>query len=194
MLQGDRRTFFSRANPDFPWYRAWLTAVLRPSLSGYQTMLEGLNRASGDALIWVYMGTAILTGLLYASGSTWRQLSTQVLVCGPFVIGLFGVVGFLLGMGVVHLASTRLFGGTGAFSEILFLAGSIYAPLLIVHGLIGLAIDSVPYVQVVGYGVALFQVALITVAAKAVYRLGWGLALVSVVPVYSAFWLCNQLV
>jgi hypothetical protein len=97
-------------------------------------------------------------------------------VCGAPIAGLFSVIGFAIGVAIIH-ATARFFGGQGSFDKLAYAFGAVAVPfsllsaLLTPFSIIPLALFcTVPVLLALG----LYVLFLETAAIKAVHRFSWG--------------------
>ena len=97
-------------------------------------------------------------------------------ICGAPIAGLFSVIGFAIGVAVVH-ATARFFGGQGSFDKLAYAFGAIAVPFSLISALMVplnaipfLVFCTLPVLLVLGLYVLFLEVT----AIKAVHRCGWG--------------------
>jgi Yip1 domain len=102
-------------------------------------------------------------------------------ICGAPIAGLFSVIGFAIGVAIIH-ATARFFGGQGSFDKLAYAFGAIAVPFSLLSALIAplniipyVVFCTVPLLLVLGVYVLFLE----TAAIKAVHRFSWGEAAAS---------------
>jgi Yip1-like protein len=97
-------------------------------------------------------------------------------VCGAPLAGLFSVIGFAIGVAIIH-ATARFFGGQGTFDKLAYAFGAIVVPFSLISALMGL-LNAIPFVVFGALPVlvllGLYVLFLQMTAIKAVHQCGWG--------------------
>ena len=142
-------------------------AGLISSLSQFAATLIGLRQVAPE--IGQMPG---FSGMLGAAGLVGA-------LCSAPLTGLFSVMGFALGVAIIH-ATARFFGGQGSFDRLAYAFGAIVAPFSLLSGLAA-PFNLIPYVALctlpVLLLVSLYVLYLEVVAIKAVHQCGWGEAM-----------------
>lgn len=176
----------ARAKAAYIWvFLAGVFSSLLNSLTQFVIGLAGLQQAVPD-----FGQVPGASGVLGAAGLLGA-------ICGAPIAGLFSVIGFAIGVGIVH-ATARFFGGQGTFDRLAYAFGAIAVPFSVVSAL-AVPLNAVPYavfctlplLVLVGIYVLYLQVT----AVKAVHRFTWGEAAAAFfLPSILLLMLCGLLV
>ncbi|MGE5378733.1 MAG: YIP1 family protein [Bacteroidota bacterium] len=97
-------------------------------------------------------------------------------ICGAPLAGLFSLIGFVLGVAILH-ATAKFLGGQGTFDQMAYAFGAVVAPLSLVTGLLVpfnlipfAALCTLPLFLLLG----LYAIYLEVAATKAIHKFGWG--------------------
>ena len=97
-------------------------------------------------------------------------------ICGAPIAGLFSVIGFALGVAIIH-ATARFFGGQGTFDRLAYAFGAIAVPFTLISALM-VPLNAIPFVAFctlpVLLALAFYVVFLQVTALKAVHGFSWG--------------------
>jgi hypothetical protein len=188
------------------WVQSWLNVTTRPGEAAFAEERTKPHASLQTALIWV-SGAALITGVLswlsarmalaqLGSMETLQDLIGQAGIPPealaqldqiPFFTGvtsIWGVlggivasiIGFLIFVGLLHLVA-RLLGGTGSYQMYAYLMATIWVPLSIVSGIIGL----VPLVGgCLGFIVTIYELILAYYATRVEQNLTQGRAIIVV--------------
>lgn len=190
------------ADPDYPpsqgAFPVWTKAFTKPSEKTFLEITDHPEAKAKSAYIWVFI-VGTLSGLV---NSLMQFIATLVglqqavpdfgqtpglpgvlgaagllgAICGAPIAGLFSVIGFAIGVAIVH-ATARFFGGQGSFDKLAYAFGSIAVPFSVISGLMA-PLNLIPFVGVctlpVLLALVLYVLFLETAAVKAVYRFTWG--------------------
>ena len=183
-------------------FQTWVNVLTKPGEEVFAAEREKSSATLSTALVWIIASSAIaaLLGLLQAQifssamggmGQIVRLLPaelrgefgtiTETGAAGGTIASLsliiIGPIGFLIGVGILHLFATVL-GGRGQYGRYAYLTAAFSAPLTILSSLLG-------FVPVVGGCVSvilsIYQLALAYYATRVEYRLSQGRAIVVVV-------------
>jgi hypothetical protein len=137
--------------------------------------------------------TQLPGGPLGMFGATIGLLGT---VCSSVISGAFTVGGFAIGVTLVHAAASAL-GGRGSFDRLAYALGAISVPALLLSSAMTL-LSTIPYAVLCTLplllALGLYVMILQITAIKAVYRSGWGTAMVSLfAPGFLMFLMCGVL-
>lgn len=140
-----------------------LTGLIN-SLTRFLIMLAGLKQVAPDLGGLPFSPAAFGIGGLVGA------------ICGAPIAGLFSVIGFALGVAIIH-ATAKFFGGEGSFDKLAYAFGAIAAPVSLISALL-VPFSAVPFAVFCTLPVLLvlsiYVVFLQVTAVKAVYRFGWG--------------------
>jgi hypothetical protein len=190
------------ADPDYPptqgAFPVWSKVFTQPGEKTFLEITEHPEAKAKAAYIWVFI-VGTLSGLIngvmqFIVGLAGVQQTmpeigempgmTGVLgtaglvgvVCGAPVAGVFSVIGFAIGVGIVQ-ATARFFGGQGSFDKLAYAFGAIAAPLSLISALM-VPFNAIPFVAFCTVplllGLSLYALFLQVAAVKAVHRCGWG--------------------
>lgn len=117
-------------------------------------------------------------------------------ICGAPIAGLFSVIGFALGVGIVH-ATARFFGGQGSFDRLAYAFGAIAVPFTLISALMVplnlipfVAFCTLPALLILGIYVLFLEIT----AVKAVHGFSWGEAAAALfLPAILSAMLCGLL-
>lgn len=190
------------ADPDYPAPQGalpvWTKVIIKPSERTFLEITDHPEAKARSAYIWVFLtGTlsALISSLVQFIGTLigLQQVAPdfgqieglpQVMgtagllgaVCGAPIAGVFSVIGFAIGVAIVH-ATARFFGGQGSFDKLAYAFGAIAAPFSLLTGAATLlnvipfaALCTLPVILLVGVYALFLEVT----AIKAVHRCGWG--------------------
>jgi hypothetical protein len=190
------------ADTDYPptqgAFPVWSKVLTKPSEKTFLEIIDHPEAKAKAAYIWVFIVgtlsglinsvTQFIVGLagLQQTMPEFGQLpgSTGIVgaagligaLCGAPIAGLFSVLGFAIGVGIVH-ATARFFGGQGSFDKLAYAFGAIAAPLSVISALM-IPFNAIPFVALCTLPVllvlGLYGLFLNVTAIKAVHRCGWG--------------------
>jgi hypothetical protein len=180
----------SPQDQSMPWYTVWITALTKPTVKDYETIVAQPNVSTGNAALWVFAASAIgylitfgilaiLPGLNpfsreLASGSAPGLGFGVFVICLAPVAAVFSVIGLFLTAGISHIVA-RALGGIGTFSQLAYAIAAYTAPISLVATFIGL----IPFVNCLSFPIGLYALFLNVLSVKAVHKFGWGRAFVS---------------
>jgi hypothetical protein len=190
------------ADPDFPAPQGalpvWIKVFTKPGERTFLEITDHPEAKARSAYIWVFLAgtlSALISSLVQFIGTLigLQQLAPDIgqvqglpqvmgtagllgAVCGAPIAGVFSVIGFAIGVAIVH-ATARFFGGQGSFDKLAYAFGAIAAPFSLISGFATLlnivpfaALCTIPVILVLG----LYALFLEMAAIKAVHRCGWG--------------------
>ena len=190
------------ADPDFPAPQGalpvWIKVFTKPGERTFLEITDHPEAKARSAYIWVFLAgtlSALISSLVQFIGTLvgLQQLAPDIgqvqglpqvmgtagllgAVCGAPIAGVFSVIGFAIGVAIVH-ATARFFGGQGSFDKLAYAFGAIAAPFSLISGLATLlsiipfaALCTIPVILILGLYALFLEVA----AIKAVHRSGWG--------------------
>lgn len=176
------------------WLDIWGYALTKPATATFTEILQD-PKAKSSPYLWV--GLASLLGYIIAAllqslfgsntlGAVSEQLGSQVntgsafatICCAP-VSALIAVAVFALVVGIYHLVA-KMFQGQGTFSQLAFAMSSFQVPLTVISAIIA----AIPYVNLLTFPVAIYNLILTILAVKATHQFSTGKAVaVVVIPV-----------
>lgn len=190
------------ADPDFRAPQGalpvWTKVFTKPSERTFLEITDHPEAKAKSAYIWVFLAgtlSALVSSLVQFIGTMvgLQQIAPDIgqieglpqvmgtagllgAVCGAPLAGLFSVIGFAIGVAIIH-ATARFFGGQGSFDQLAYAFGAIVAPLSLITAAVTLlniipfaALCTLPLILILGVYALVLEVA----AIKAVHRCGWG--------------------
>jgi hypothetical protein len=194
----------------------WIKVFTKPSEQTFVEITSHPEAKAKAAYIWIFLvGTlsGFISGLaqLFAIRAGLQQAVPNFgqvpgapealgvggvlgVICGAPLTGLFSVMGFAIGVAIIH-ATARFFGGQGTFDKLAYAFGAIVVPFSLVSALMGL-LNAIPFVVFgtlpVMVGLGLYVLFLELTAIKAVHQCGWGeAAAILFLPVILIGMLCG---
>lgn len=173
----------------YEWQEAWWLAISKPDDYNYWQLAADPQATLSRGIIWLGIAlffslilNAISQFLWYVAvgldplfpqttpGTTTTTFGGGeiflTLLCSPFIVG-FGLVIYLIYVGVIHLAAS-LFGGKGSYEKMFYMFSIIVAPLTIINGFLGF----IPiFGSLVGFVVILYGLVIMGIAAKIIYQM-----------------------
>lgn len=183
-------------DPDFPRPQGalpvWLQVFTKPGEATFATITAHPEATAKAAYIWIFIAGTLsglinsllqtvvtLAGVQQAAPSMPGAYGLGGLIgaiCAAPVAGLLSVIGFAIGVAIVH-ATARFFGGEGSFDRMAYAFGAITAPISLLSALM-IPLNAVPFAVFCTAPVlillSLYAIYLQVAAIKAVHRLGWG--------------------
>ncbi len=183
-----------------PWYQregdairqtldAFVTAVLRPTTTSFESMAHSSGVSSALASAWL-----VAAYMLFPLASravallTRRPSDIQDIVIGAplgFVFLFFeALILWLLFCGLIGSthAVARMLGGKGGFVQLMYVSAAFWAPLL----LLGEVVQALPFnvrlVSTIALAPSLYGCLLQLVATKAVHGIAWVRAVAALLP------------
>ncbi len=180
------------------FFEIWLLALTRPREETFRTIVGDPGATIGRAAIWIFISSLISYGIamalqfgqMAALFSQFEESGTSLgamagggalfLLCGLPLVAALAVVGAMVSTAILQFVAGAL-GGEGDFRELFFGTASITAPMT----LITTALSLIPLVGgCLALPLSLYSAYLTALALKAVNRIGWGSAIVTLlVPV-----------
>jgi hypothetical protein len=190
------------ADADYPptqgAFPVWSRVFTKPNEKTFLEIIDHPEAKAKAAYIWVFIAGTIsglingvtqfvvtLAGLQQTMpefgqlpGSTGMVGAAGLIgaICGAPIAGLFSVLGFAIGVGIVQVTA-RFFGGQGSFDKLAYAYGAITAPLSLISALM-IPLNAIPFVAFctlpVLLGLGVYGLFLQVTAIKAVHRCGWG--------------------
>jgi hypothetical protein len=179
-------------------FPVWSKVFTKPSEKTFVEITEHPEAKAKAAYIWVFIA-GTLSGLinsltqfvitlmgLQQTAPEFGQLpgapamlGTAGLlgaICGAPVAGLLSVIGFAIGVSIVH-ATAKFFGGEGNFDRLAYAFGAIAVPFSVISALM-IPLNAIPFVAFCTLPVLLvlgiYVLFLEVTAVKAVHRFSWG--------------------
>jgi len=189
-------------DPDFPRPQGalpvWSQVFTKPGEATFARITAHPEATAKAAYIWVFIAGTLsglinsllqtlvtLAGIQQAAPNYGGMPSMPAAyglggligaICAAPVAGLASVIGFAIGVAIVH-ATARFFGGEGSFDRMAYAFGAIAAPISLISALT-IPLNAIPFVVFctapVMIALSLYAVYLQVAAIKAVHRLGWG--------------------
>lgn len=179
-------------------FPVWIKVFTRPGDQTFAEILRHPEARAKSAYLWIFL-VGTLSGLIssltqfIATLIGLRQLAPELgqvqglsgmfgaaglvgALCAAPLAGLFSLLGFMLGVGIIY-ASVKFLGGQGTFDQMAYAFGAVVAPLSLVSALITpfslipfVAFCTVPLLLILGLYALFLEVA----AIKAISGFGWG--------------------
>lgn len=130
---------------DSKWHEIWLDIWAHPGDQAFRDILKERNHSASRAFIWVAV-TSLLLAIITTIGyiPLYRNLVSQfnslsnsniigntsiitVGICSLILTPIFAVIGLGISSGIYHLIS-KIFGGNGNWSDLIFCMGAVSAP------------------------------------------------------------------
>ena len=189
-------------DPDFPpsqgAFPVWSRVFTQPKEQTFAEISSHPEAKAKSAYIWVFLAgtlssligslTQFVIGLagLRAAAPDFTELpgapallgfgGLLTAVCSAPVAGVFSVIGFALGVSIVH-ATARFFGGQGTFDKLAYSFGAISVPFSLISALM-VPLNAVPLAVFCTLpallALGIYALFLQVTAIKAVHRCGWG--------------------
>jgi hypothetical protein len=179
-------------------FPVWIKVFTRPGDKTFEQLLAHPEANAKSAYLWIFLvGTlsGLVSGLVQFLGTLigLRQLAPQLgevsgfsgifgtagligALCGAPVAGLFSLIAFIIGVGIIH-GSARFLGGQGTYNQMAYSFGAIIAPLTLITTLL-IPFNLIPFAALCILPVllllGLYALFLEVAAIKAVHRFGWG--------------------
>lgn len=194
----------------------WIKVFTKPSVQTFVEITNHPEAKARAAYIWVFLA-GTLTGLisslarLVVMSTVMKQAGADLsqlpgldtafrfggvlgVVCGAPLTGLFSLLGFIIGVGIIQ-ATARFFGGQGSFDKLAYAFGAITVPFSLISTLV-VPLNLIPFLALCTLplliGVGLYVLFLELTAIKAVHQCGWGeAAAILFLPVILIAMLCG---
>lgn len=176
----------------------WIKVFTKPGASSFEEVLAHPEANAKSAYIWIFLvGTlsGLVSGLVQFLGTLigLKQLAPELgeisgfsgifgtaglvgAICGAPVAGLFSLLGFIIGVAILH-GSAKFLGGQGTYNQMAYSFGAIIAPLTLISTLL-VPFNMIPFVALCTLPLflllGLYALFLEVAAIKAVHRFGWG--------------------
>jgi hypothetical protein len=179
-------------------FPVWVRVFTKPSDKTFEQILAHPQANARSAYLWIFLAgtlSGLMSGLVQFLGTLigLRQLAPELgrvsgfsgifgtaglvgALCGAPVAGLFSLITFIVGVGIIH-GSARFLGGQGTYHQMAYSFGAIVAPLTLLSTLL-IPFNLIPFVALCTLPVlllmGLYALFLEVAAIKAVHRFGWG--------------------
>lgn len=190
------------------WSEIFQTVYFSPSVQSFRDLLNEADTTLKRSMTWLAVAWCIQIGLgvvgiaIYGTedfaemqGRSSPQTATSsgtelgggdvlclAVVCLPFILAIGIALYLLIIVGIPHVAAT-VFGGKGEFEQTAFLYTAVYAPGYVIGSLFNLIPQDSDLLicgaGLVIIGVALYAIALLVIALKAIHDISWVAAGVS---------------
>ena len=169
----------SRQKP--PFFQIWLGVLTRPKADHFRHLLSSSGSSILDACVWV-VGCEIFAAVL--------SIYMPALVKTPIAET---VIGYLVSPTLVFVAlvttthlGSRLFGGSGNFSDLVYLTAAYFAPLFALGSLLNLLLAYFKVdLSILLLPFSLYETALAIVTVKAVHDFKTGKAFITALVIPS---------
>ncbi len=139
---------------DRKWYEIWLDVWTHPGEEAFWGILKERNHSIGRAFIWIAVTSLILAVVttigyvpLYNSfmsqygdiqtAQIFQATTVTVGLCSVILAPISSILGLVIITGIYHLIS-KLFGGSGAWSDLVFCMAAVTAPASIISGVLAI--------------------------------------------------------
>lgn len=179
-------------------FPVWIKVFTKPGSRSFEEILAHPEANAKSAYIWIFLvGTlsGLVSGLVQFLGTLigLKQLAPELgevsgfsgifgtaglvgAICGAPVAGLFSLLGFIIGVAILH-GSAKFLGGQGTYNQMAYSFGAIIAPLTLISTLL-VPFNMIPFVALCTLPLflllGLYALYLEVAAIKAVHRFGWG--------------------
>ncbi len=166
------------------WSEVFQMALTQPNTDAYETILNDPHASTNRAYVWIVACYTVAWAIQYVGQMVWGRnpLSSSSghaspvlgIICLPFV-GVLGLIAFLIGTGIQHLAA-KLLGGKGTFDDMVYVNAAWTAPLSILSAVISL----VPCINCFGFLLSLYGLVLSVIGIRVVHQFETGRAVLAV--------------
>ena len=179
------------------FFQIWMNALTKPNEQTFADMANSGNANATTALLWVFISS--LAYFFFASlvqGIAMRRLLEQFgggggfggggfgsrligVICGAPILAVIFTLIFAVGVAIYQWVA-KMFGGRGAFNQMIYAASAITAPIMLINIVFAL-LGAIPLVGlcfgIVSFLVSLYALVLHITAIKGVNQFGWGPAI-----------------
>jgi hypothetical protein len=149
------------------WIGIWFTAIMRPSVSGYENLSLNPKATAKIGYLWV-----IITGVISAVISSVllgnNQQAIISLLCGVPLFTVGGLLALGIITGSVH-GIAKLLGGMGSYSQVVYIISAFSAPMTI----LSCVLYFIPFGKWLNGLLMIYWIFLTIFAVKAVYKFSW---------------------
>lgn len=179
-------------------FPVWIKVFTKPGDKTFEEILAHPDATAKSAYLWIFLvGTisGLVSGLVQFLGTLigLRQMTPELgqvpgfsgmfgtagligALCGAPVAGVFSLIGFVIGVAIIH-GSAKFLGGQGTYDQMAYSFGAILAPLTLISTLL-VPFNLIPFVALCTLPLflllGLYALFLEVAAIKAVHRFGWG--------------------
>lgn len=192
------------------FFNVMLKAYTGPSTANYRRLARNPGAGAGTAYLWVAIAamiSSLISTLMFQIFPTYQfqdlidQFGLDLgrtfefaprtgglgiitsLICGVPVAAIFGVIGFAIISGLLHLIATLL-GGKGDYGRLAYLLAATSVPFSILSGLIA----PIPYLGCLTFLLSLYVIVLEVLAIEGVHQFGIGKAIITLlIPMAAIF-------
>ncbi len=177
-----------------PFYQVWLKAITKPNEQTYADLASSPNANPNKAYLWLALSYIfmIFVVMLVSFVSTSRQYgggmgdalggSLIALICAAPIGAIIAVAVYAIEIAIIQWVA-KLFKGTGAYSQLIYVFAAFTAPISLVSGVISL-FSLIPFIglcfSIISIGIGIYALVLMVMAVKGVNKFGWGEAIGSV--------------
>lgn len=126
----------SESSESLSWFRIWVKALVKPSATTFQSLIRDPRAGRRRAYTWIILSAFLGYIIWLIEGTTSRVIG------GSFVdhllytlyapaFALLAVIVITIFVGVAQFIARRM-GGSGSFSELIYLTAAYFAPLLLI--------------------------------------------------------------
>ncbi len=175
----------------YSWSQVFLLALTKPSLDTYTKLIRDPGASANKAYLWLFVGGtlayAIYIVIDLVLGSPFGLVDTApelagasilVICCAP-VAGILSVIGIAI-QAVITQFISRLMGGIGTYSQLLYGIATYSVPISIISVIVSLFTVASPFVVFcLSLPLSLYSLVLFVTAINAVNQFGWGKSVAS---------------
>ncbi|TAH53649.1 MAG: hypothetical protein EYC68_02585 [Chloroflexota bacterium] len=179
----------ANAAPKPAWRSVMSRALLHPSITTYQTLVNEPGATARRALVWYFVASLVGLALaipvqaaveILSNAGSLNPAQIRELIGTPQAWFLQGAVGalfwlllFVCAVGFTQLIA-QVLGGEGSFQKFAFVSAAIWAPLTILNPL-----AYIPVIYFVTAIITLYGIVLSFIALKAVNEFDWGRTIIA---------------
>jgi hypothetical protein len=192
------------------FFNVMLKAYTRPSTANFRSLARNPDASVGKAYLWIAIAAVIssiistLVMQLFPTYRLWDALNQYggdfglnidippqsgglaiitSLLCGVPLAAIFGVIGFAIVSGLLHLIA-GLLGGKGDYGRLAYMLAAVSVPFSILSSLI----TPIPYLGCLAFLLSLYIIVLEVLAIDGVYQFGVGKAIITLlIPLIAIF-------
>jgi hypothetical protein len=183
------------------FFQVMLKAITGPSSANFRRLANNPGASAGVAYLWVAIAavvSSLISTLMFQIFPSYRIMDELFryggdfgfnfdmpvrsgglalitsLVCGAPLAAIFGVIGFAIISGLLHLIASLL-GGKGDYGRLAYLLAAVSVPFSIVSSLL----TPIPYLGCLALLLSLYVIALEVLAIDGVHQFGVGKAIIT---------------
>jgi hypothetical protein len=154
------------------WYEVWLDVWMHPGEEAFRGILKEQNHSATRGFIWVAVTSLILAvASIIGYVPVFRSITSQFGnlpnmdlftgsivtygICSIILTPIWAIIALAITSGIFHLIS-RLFGGSGSYSDVVFCLAAVTAPAYIISGIISIPSFLLLNLPAIGWLVAIF--------------------------------------